>query len=90
MIDSSDDGYTDTNNNGMSDQSEGTGQLNSDAIDLDDNGVIDSLENDGVPNYLDLDSDDDGCNDVIEAGFSDLDGDGILGEGTLSKNSITI
>ena len=82
MIDSSDDGYTDTNNNGMSDQSEGTGQLNSDAIDLDDNGVIDSLENDGVPNYLDLDSDDDGCNDVIEAGFSDLDGDGILGEGT--------
>ena len=82
MIDSSDDGYTDTNNNGMSDQSEGTGQLNSDAVDLDENGVIDSLENDGVPNYLDLDSDDDGCNDVIEAGFSDLDGDGILGEGT--------
>ena len=72
MIDENDEGYADTDNDGMSDQSEGTGQPNSD--------VTEDLD-DGIPNYLDLDSDDDGCNDVVEAGFSDLDGDGILGDG---------
>ena len=36
---------------------------------------------DDTPNYLDLDSDDDGCYDVVEAGFCDLDGDGVLGVG---------
>ncbi|UOB18648.1 lectin-like domain-containing protein [Abyssalbus ytuae] len=42
-------------------------------------------DNDGIPNHLDLDSDGDGCYDVIEAGFTDPDNDGILGEGpTLS------
>ena len=72
MIDSNDEGFTDVDGDGMADSSENTGQLNSDLTeDLDD----------GIPNYLDLDSDDDGCNDVVEAGFSDLDGDGILGEG---------
>lgn len=45
------------------------------------------LDNDGIINSLDLDSDGDGCFDVVEAGFSDPDGDGILGEGTPSVNS---
>ena len=39
-------------------------------------------DNDKVNDYLDLDSDGDGCNDVIEAGFIDEDGDGIVGTGT--------
>ena len=69
MIDSDDEGYVDADNDGMADQSEGTGQPNSD--------VTEDLD-DGIPNYLDLDSDDDGCNDVVEAGFPDLDGDGYL------------
>ncbi|MFT5580832.1 MAG: putative repeat protein (TIGR01451 family)/gliding motility-associated-like protein [Psychromonas sp.] len=33
-----------------------------------------------TPDYLDLDSDQDGCNDLIEAGFSDHNDDGILGD----------
>ncbi len=40
--------------------------------------VLDS-DNDGLKNYTELDSDDDGCNDVIEAGFTDPDFDGQLG-----------
>ena len=72
MIDSNDEGYVDADNDGMADLSEDTGQPNSD--------VTEDLD-DGIPNYLDLDSDDDGCNDVVEAGFADLDGDGILGVG---------
>ncbi|MDP2684158.1 MAG: hypothetical protein Q8P20_03810 [bacterium] len=42
------------------------------------------LDNDGFINSMDLDSDGDGCNDVLEAGFSDPDNDGILGLGTPS------
>lgn len=34
---------------------------------------------DGTPDYLDLDSDGDGCSDVLEAGFTDGNTDGILG-----------
>ena len=36
---------------------------------------------DTIPDYFDLDSDGDDCFDVTEAGFDDVDGDGILGEG---------
>jgi len=35
-----------------------------------------------LSNYLDLDSDGDGCNDVIEAGFTDVNSDGLLGNVT--------
>ncbi|MDB4066337.1 BspA family leucine-rich repeat surface protein [Flavobacteriaceae bacterium] len=42
---------------------------------------IDDLDNDGIPNYLDTDSDGDGCFDVSEAGYIDLDSDGIIGSG---------
>ena len=41
---------------------------------------IDDVDGDGIPNSFDLDSDGDGCLDVIEAGFLDPDGDGILGD----------
>ncbi len=34
------------------------------------------IDGDGLPNTIDVDSDGDGCNDVIEAGFTDMDGDG--------------
>ena len=44
------------------------------------NYSIDTDE-DKVNDYLDLDSDGDVCNDVIEAGFIDEDGDGIIGVG---------
>ena len=60
-----------------------------DDVDLDDDndGITDVFEggndtdfdNDGIPNRLDLDSDNDGCNDVREAGYTDFNGDGILG-----------
>ncbi|MGJ8731689.1 MAG: beta strand repeat-containing protein [Cellulophaga sp.] len=33
----------------------------------------------GTPDYLELDADGDGCNDVLEAGFTDQNNDGILG-----------
>jgi len=54
-------------------------------LDSDNDGILDSIEttidtdSDGIPNYRDLDSDNDLCSDVIEAGFSDPNGDGILG-----------
>ncbi|MBT8183329.1 MAG: cadherin-like domain-containing protein, partial [Eudoraea sp.] len=37
-------------------------------------------DNDGIANHLDLDSDGDGCNDVLEAGFTDDNIDGILAD----------
>ncbi len=45
-------------------------------------GVCDNLDadTDGLPNHLDLDSDGDGCNDVLEAGFTDDNVDGILAD----------
>ncbi len=59
-----------------------------DSIDLDDDndGILDTVEGatdldaDGLPNAFDLDSDGDHCFDVIEAGFTDLNGDGRLGD----------
>ena len=66
-----------------------------DEIDLDDDndGILDTeegigdLDGDGIPNYFDLDSDGDGCFDVIEAGFTDGDGDGILGNSPVEVDS---
>ncbi len=54
-------------------------------LDSDNDGILDSVETendldaDGIRNYRDLDSDKDLCSDVIEAGFLDPNGDGILG-----------
>lgn len=43
------------------------------------NYAVTDTDNDGNSNYIELDSDADGCNDVKEAGFSDANGDGHLG-----------
>ena len=58
-------------------------------LDDDNDGILDTYENtagasndidgDGIVNSKDLDSDADGCFDVVEAGYSDPDGDGIVG-----------
>ena len=74
MIDSNDTGYSDSDNDGMEDDSEITNQPDTDG--------------DETPDYNDLDSDDDGCYDVVEAGFVDPDGDGILGSGTPIINTL--
>ncbi|WP_413997696.1 T9SS type B sorting domain-containing protein [Flavobacterium sp. W1B] len=42
---------------------------------------------DGTFNYIDLDSDGDLCFDVIEAGFLDPDGDGLLGNSPITRNA---
>ena len=40
-----------------------------------------------IADYLELDSDNDGCNDVAEAGYTDDNGDGILGPATPTFNA---
>ncbi|OEJ98853.1 hypothetical protein A8C32_06605 [Flavivirga aquatica] len=60
--------------NGWDDNAETTpdsGILNGDIRNTDTNTLFD---------YMVLDSDGDGCNDVTEAGFSDADNDGLLGD----------
>ncbi|MBX9807392.1 MAG: gliding motility protein, partial [Flavobacteriaceae bacterium] len=84
----------DTNNNGLDNNFEpgltpvdtdNDGILDYLDLDSDNDGILDSAETrvdtdaDGIPNYRDLDSDKDLCSDVIEAGFTDPDGDGIIG-----------
>ena len=55
-------------------------------LDDDNDGILDSDEGfndtdlDGIPDHLDLDADNDGCFDVLEAGFTDEDLDGVLGQ----------
>ena len=61
------------------------GVKNSDDLDDDNDGILDTeegegdLDQDGFPNRIDADSDGDNCSDVVEAGFSDPNGDGFLG-----------
>lgn len=45
------------------------------------------LDGDGIPNHLDADSDGDGCSDAIEAGYTDPDNDGILGNSPVSVDT---
>ena len=70
------DGVIDGNafgNNGLSDGLETTP----------DNGILNytvaNTDGDTFFNFIDLDSDGDGCSDVIEAGFTDANNDGLLG-----------
>ncbi|TDP02360.1 T9SS type B sorting domain-containing protein [Flavobacterium sp. 245] len=51
--------------------------------------VLDS-DNDGIKNYTEIDSDNDGCNDVIEAGFTDPNFDGQLGNTPVAVNALGI
>ena len=70
-----------------------------DIVDVDDDndGILDSVEDngtldrdtdgDGIPDRIELDADNDGCFDVTEAGFTDGDGDGLLGTGPLTVDA---
>ncbi|RAR51011.1 T9SS type B sorting domain-containing protein [Flavobacterium lacus] len=51
------------------------------------NYVVADTNVDGIANYIALDSDGDLCNDVIEAGFIDVNGNGLLGDIPISVNS---
>ncbi|MDP5230413.1 MAG: hypothetical protein NWQ38_08480, partial [Cellulophaga sp.] len=48
--------------------------------------VVDT-DNDGIPDYFDLDSDNDGCVDAIEAGHTDPDADGVLGNSPVTVDA---
>ncbi|QWX84644.1 Ig-like domain-containing protein [Cellulophaga sp. HaHaR_3_176] len=42
---------------------------------------------DGIPDFISLDADGDLCNDVLEAGYTDVNSDGLLGDTPTSVNS---
>ncbi|QKJ64434.1 T9SS type B sorting domain-containing protein [Flavobacterium sp. M31R6] len=73
----------DSNNDGRVDGNVGTNGLLDILESAPDSGVlkysIADSDADGELNYIEKDSDNDGCNDVIEAGFTDPDFDGQLG-----------
>ncbi len=83
-VDSDQDGITDLAESGGID-ADGNGQVDR-FIDEDDNGLDDNagntvaardLDGDGAYDYIDIDSDGDGIFDIVEAGFTDANGDGI-------------
>ncbi|MFY8188251.1 MAG: T9SS type B sorting domain-containing protein [Flavobacterium sp.] len=87
-------GLADSNNDG---------RINGNGINFSSNGLANLLVNnsnaglmnyepldsdaDEIPNYLDLESDGDLCNDVTEAGFSDPNNDGVLGNIPINVNA---
>ena len=93
---------SDTNNNGLDNafepgfipiDSDNDGILDYLDLDSDNDGILDSVETendldaDGIRNYRDLDSDKDLCSDVIEAGFTDADGDGKFGNSPITVDA---
>ncbi|MEM8964820.1 MAG: Ig-like domain-containing protein [Bacteroidota bacterium] len=65
---------------GVFDDLQSTSGVNSGAVDY---TLADSESTaDGTPDFLELDADGDGCNDVRDAGFTDDDANGFLGDGT--------
>ena len=52
----------------------GASMLSLPSLSLSGSGI--DTDNDGLEDHLDIDSDGDGCTDVIEAGYTDADGDG--------------
>ncbi len=90
-LDSDNDGITDAIENGVSDTN-GDGLIDSYATDTNGNGLADEIDpdnggtaiisrdtdGDGLADYRDLDSDNDGYPDIIEAGGTDSDYDGIV------------
>ena len=70
---------------GIPDAVQDVGQENSGTINY---TIADSESTpDGTPDFLELDSDGDGCNDVFEAGFTDDNRDGVLGDTPVSVDS---
>ena len=79
---------TDNDLNGLVDEiNVGTNGLSNELEEIIDNSnlvySVNDFDGDSFYNYIDLDSENDGCYDVIEAGFSESDNDGILGDGEL-------
>ena len=77
-------GTTDSNLDGIIDGNTfGTNGLADTLETTPDNGILNytvaNTDGDTLYNYIDLDSDGDGCSDVIEAGFTDANNDGLLG-----------
>jgi gliding motility-associated-like protein len=82
----------DSNNDGILDGNTfGTDGLLNSLETSNDNGVLNytiaDTDSDGNKNYADLDSDNDLCNDVIEAGFTDPNFDGLLGNRPITVNA---
>ena len=71
----------------------GTGALINDqrirlVYDLCELPIFPDTDNDSIPDHLDLDSDNDGCYDTIEAGHTDPDNNGILGNSPVTVDSM--
>jgi gliding motility-associated-like protein len=49
--------------------------------------VVNDFDNDTIFSYIDSDSDGDTCSDVIEAGFSDANGDDLLGDNVVTTDA---
>jgi large repetitive protein len=64
--------------------SDADGVADADDLDLDNDGIpndldgSDDADGDGLPNFADLDSDGDGVSDLVEAGGTDANGDGVV------------
>ena len=74
VIDTNDTGFTDADNDGMADNAETTAPIDSDG--------------DNIGDFLEIDSDGDGCTDLVEAGYTDGEGDGILGSNPVTVNEV--
>lgn len=77
------DHFIDLNGDGISDHIVGANALLRTGPDINNDGRADSypyhnMDRDGVPNPYDLDSDGDGIVDVVEAGFTDANYDGMV------------
>lgn len=85
---------TDADSNGIVDGNQasfGTNGLSDSLETSADSGTITytlaDTDSDGIKNYRDLDSDNDLCNDVNEAGFSDPNNDGYLGNNPIAVDA---
>ena len=83
VIDAGDEGFVDTDQDGVIDVVDANPFVFGDS-----NPPIEDIDGDGIPNVRDLDSDDDGTTDLDEAGWGplDLNGDGVLDEGSDMDN----
>ena len=52
--------------------------------------TLNDLDTDTIFSYMDSDSDGDTCSDVLEAGFSDVNGDSILGDNIATTNNLGV
>ncbi|PZX94860.1 gliding motility protein [Flavobacterium aquariorum] len=81
----------DSNNDGRVDGNVGNNGLLDTLETAPDNGILNysiaDSDGDGEFNYIEKDSDNDGCNDIIEAGFTDSNFDGQLGNSPIVVNS---